>query len=90
MSQATTFAPSLANLTAVAWPMPWPAPVMIATLSSRRMGASSAGYFWDSRTVGVRTPGIIVDLMRCTTDFGQPEVVLWRINNIYKIKVLRT
>ena len=28
-----------ANLIAVAWPMPWPAPVMIATLSLRRMAS---------------------------------------------------
>jgi hypothetical protein len=29
MSQTATLAPSWANLTAVAWPMPWPAPVKI-------------------------------------------------------------
>src|SRR5690242_18590515 len=37
MSQPATLAPSWANLTAVACPMPWPAPVMIETLPLSRM-----------------------------------------------------
>ena len=37
MSQTATFAPSRANFTAVACPMPEPAPVMIATLSINRI-----------------------------------------------------
>jgi hypothetical protein len=36
-SQTTTIAPSRANFSAVARPMPWAAPVMMETLSFKRM-----------------------------------------------------
>ena len=49
MSQTATLAPSLANLRAVARPMPWPAPVMIETLPARRMWCFSLSLGWCTR-----------------------------------------
>src|SRR4029078_888024 len=45
ISQTATLAPSLANLVAVAGPMTEPAPVMMDTLSTRRMQRSPSVEF---------------------------------------------
>ena len=53
MSQQATLAPSLANLRAVAWPMPCAAPVMMETFPESRMVVSSwvpRGWSRDARS----------------------------------------